>query len=560
MKQKILAATGGIVLVIMGVIGMLTGNGILPLWHQIASILLGILWVVAGLGLNTKTTRNINIIMSLAILLCSMVEFVIPSFRVFSIGTGMKFYEIHPYVSAVFGAALFVFSFAGKPVKKTTAALVVLLCILNVGCGNMFAYKYQTNPPKDAFIPYPDISFDVLSDIHVYDRTLGTSGKAFEYYLEHDRKDLVHSQELLDTATSATSSPVLLVTGDLTKDGERRSHEIVAKKLRDVEKQGRKVYVICGNHDVNNPDAMKFEGDSKEPVDTIQPDDFRKLYGEFGYDEALIRDSVSLSYVAEPVAGLWLLAIDSTDSADNFKNGTPNVNGRLSQARVDWIENALIEARNKGKSVIAMTHHGIIEHYAGQEKYFGDYLLDDKDEIATMLVKYGVRTVFTGHYHANDITQKDFDGKTLFDVETGSLVTWPNSFRHVQIKDNIMNVSVSMVTELSGVSDFEGRSRSEASRGIMTIGKEVMESLDILGMKMGKVEIDEINPQISEAFLAHYKGNEHFEGKDKIKYGGLSVVGKMVVGRQGPLVVSQWDDLPPDDWNVEINLETGKVQ
>lgn len=87
-----------------------------------------------------------------------------------------------------------------------------------------------------------------------------------------------------------------------------------------------------------------------------------------------------------------------------------------------------------------------------------------------------------------------------------------------------------------------------------------MDSLDILGMKMSKAEIDEINPQISEAFLAHYKGNEHFEGKDKIKYKGLSVVGKMVVGRQGPLVVSQWNDLPPDDWNVEINLETGKIQ
>lgn len=560
MKQKIISTIGGSVIALMGTLAITSGNGILPLWHQVVSIILGASWIFAGWKLNVKIAKKINIVLSLIISFFSIVEFIIPSFLVFSIGTGMKFYAIHPYLSAIFGITLFLFAIIEKIPKQTIAVIMVLACVFNIGCGNKFSYKYETNPIDGSFTSFPDVSFDIVSDIHVYDRTLGATGKAFEYYLEHDRKDLIHSQELLDAATSATSSPILLVTGDLTKDGERRCHSIVADKLREVEKQGRKVYVICGNHDVNNPDAMRFDGDKKEPVDTIQPEDFRKLYADFGYDEAVMKDTNSLSYVAEPVPGLWLLAIDSTDSADNFKNGKPNVNGRLSQARVDWIENALIESKKLKKAVIVMTHHGIIEHYEGQEKYFGDYLLDDRDEIATMLTKYGVKTVFTGHYHANDITEKDFDGKPLFDIETGSLVTWPNSFRHVQIKTNIMNVSVSMIAELSGVSDFESRSRTEASRGIITIGKEVMESLDILGMKMNKAEIDEINPQISEAFLAHYKGNEHFEGKDKIKYKGLSVVGKMVVGRQGPLVVSQWNDLPPDDWNVEINLETGKVQ
>ncbi len=560
MKQKILAATGGAMLTLMGILGLVLGNEILPIWHCIISIILGASWIFAGWKLNVKIAKKINIVLSLIILFFSVAEFIVPSFLVFSIGTGMKFYAIHPYLSAIFGVALFLFAVVEKIPKQTVAVVMVLACVFNIGCGKKFTYKYHANPIDGSFTSFPDVSFDIVSDIHVYDRTLGTSGKAFEYYLEHDRKDLIHSQELLDAATLATPSPILLVTGDLTKDGERKCHAIVADKLRAIEKQGRKVYVICGNHDINNPDAMRFNGDKKEPVETIQPDDFRKFYADFGYDEAVMKDTNSLSYVAEPVPGLWLLAIDSTDSADNFKKGAPEVNGKLNQARVDWIENTLIESKKQRKAVIVMTHHGIIEHYEGQEKYFGDYLLDDENEIATMLTKYGVKTVFTGHYHANDITEKDFDGKPLFDIETGSLVTWPNSFRHVQIKGNTMNVSLSMVTELSGVSDFESKSRSEASRGIITIGKEVMDSLDILGMKMSKAEIDEINPQISEAFLAHYKGNEHFEGKDKIKYKGLSVVGKMVVGRQGPLVVSQWNDLLPDDWNVEINLETGKIQ
>jgi len=44
-------------------------------------------------------------------------------------------------------------------------------------------------------------------------------------------------------------------------------------------------------------------------------------------------------------------------------------------------------------------------------------------------MKAGIRLIFTGHYHANDIVEFTNDGKTLYDIQTGSLVTPPYSYR-----------------------------------------------------------------------------------------------------------------------------------
>ncbi|HEX9062991.1 MAG TPA: hypothetical protein VF941_22695, partial [Clostridia bacterium] len=47
---------------------------------------------------------------------------------------------------------------------------------------------------------YPDAKFAVISDLHYYDNSLGTSGPAFESYLSSDRKLLRDSADLLSLA------------------------------------------------------------------------------------------------------------------------------------------------------------------------------------------------------------------------------------------------------------------------------------------------------------------------------------------------------------------------
>lgn len=569
MKQKIIAAIGGFVSILMGVIALVRGDEILSNWHSVMAICIGLIWVALIFVLRQQSLRKINIILSIIIVVFSVIEFVVPSFDLFYIGTGQIFYLVHKWISFGFGVVLLAISLLDVSPKSAVLMIICACLATSVSCqGQTFKSKIAENPASKETVMFPDFSFDILSDIHVYDTNLGTTGSAFEDYLAHDRKDLVRSGELFDTVfdpgfgLAKPGKGIVIISGDLTKDGEIACHELVAEKLAKLESQGKQVFVIDGNHDINNPDANKFEGETATSVPIAQPDDFRRIYSQFGYDEALERDSNSLSYVVEPVKGLRLLFVDTGDYLDNFKKGKPEINGKLSQARFDWVEDQLIKAREDKKAVIAVCHHGLIEHYKGQDKFFGDYLVDNRQQIGQLLVHYGVRTVFTGHYHATDITSEEFDEGTLFDIETGSLVSYPNSFRHVEIKNNTMEISTKSVTSLPTKPDYAAFSKDFSALGIQTITKQVMEEVSILGLKMNKPEMEEIVPQVSNAFLEHYAGDENFargSKGDRIKYKGLSLVGKLVVGREGLLVVSLWDDLVPADKTLKINLSDGSV-
>jgi UDP-2,3-diacylglucosamine pyrophosphatase LpxH len=562
MREKLVSVTGGSVVILMGLISVFFGHWVLPFWHSIILVVSGLAWLLLGFVKNLKTVRRVNILFSILIVFFTFLDFAVPSFGVYFIGTGNQIYTIHKFISLGFGIALFALSFpVPKNVPRNLAIVITTLLVLP-SCGAVFKKSYM--PPLKNYLvrSWPDTSFTVLSDIHVYDKTLGTSGKAFEEYLTNDRKDLVSSIDLLNLALDSSakdSSKFVIVSGDLTKDGELASHQLVARKLLDFEKAtGKQVYVICGNHDLNNPDAMKFDGDSKTPVDTIQKSDFKKIYADFGYDKAIMADPDSPSYVAEPVDGLWMLFIDSTDADDNFKKGYPEVNGKLSQERFAWIEKVLSKANLEKKPVIVVTHHGIIEHYEDQDKYFGDYMVDDFDEIGKLLASYGVRTVFTGHYHSTDVTLKEFDGQKLYDIETGSLVSYPNAFRKVSIVDSAMKVSTECIASLPGKPDYSSVSLALTKEGIATVGKRVMGDISILGLKMNDYEIETISNQVADAVMAHYAGDEDESGFE-ILYKNLSLAGRIVVGNRGLMVKSLWNDLWPSDKKLTIDLESGEV-
>ena len=92
----------------------------------------------------------------------------------------------------------------------------------------------------------------VLSDIHYMSPTMIKDTEDFTTALNSDRKMLSESDainlELLD-AVREDRPDVLLVSGDLTKDGELECHQVIAERLQQLEKDvpGLKVYVINGN-------------------------------------------------------------------------------------------------------------------------------------------------------------------------------------------------------------------------------------------------------------------------------------------------------------------------
>jgi len=444
--------------------------------------------------------------------------------------------------------------------KKKTALVTflnisLLVCIILIsGCAKKSAdLKYEYNRENITAHPYPDVSFAVISDLHIYDVSLGSSGAAFEKTMNSDRKLLLNSIDLLDYATKAiinSGARFVLISGDLTKDGELINHRIITKKLKVLHSRGINVYVVPGNHDVNNPDSVKYEGDNTVPVPTVSAEDFAAIYGDLGFNAAIMRDDDSLSYVAEPVKGLWVLCIDACRYRENTPGQHEIVSGKISQKTADWIAAVLRAAGDQKKAVMAVMHHGVAEHWKGKAKLHPDYLINDYAGFGEFLASWNVRLVFTGHYHANDITRPQFGDKFIYDIATGSLVTAPCPIRYIKIKDNVMQVRTeTIVDKIYPGTDFGQSARAFTKR---TIIYEALKTLK--KYKASDKDADYLANAVGDAFIAHYEGDEDPSKRPPFDSSELGLWGRFLYSQYKYVLDGLWVDLPPADNNVDLGL------
>ncbi|WP_411676227.1 choice-of-anchor I family protein [Caproicibacter sp.] len=317
----------------------------------------------------------------------------------------------------------------------------------------------------------------IISDTHVYDDSLGTTGKAFEEYLANDRKMIVESEKILDEALSrikASDADYVLISGDLTKDGEKQDHERMAQKLKALEDAtGKQVIVIDGNHDLSNADAVRYNADgTTTPVDTIDRAAFKSIYADFGYDLAVAQDPDSLSYAVDLGSRYRLIVMDSAiynnetapGKREQQTGGSLTGNAYDSNNRLPWIMDQIRKAKDDGRIPIGMEHHGLVPHTAVQPQFFPEYLLNDYRQVSQELADAGMHLVFTGHFHSQDVAAVSSPaGNMLYDMETGSLVTDPCPIRYVTLdgenvtytSDHIDSVAGLNLGQYSNFSDYE---------------------------------------------------------------------------------------------------------
>ncbi|HBC95107.1 MAG TPA: hypothetical protein DCZ10_19995, partial [Pelotomaculum sp.] len=313
----------------------------------------------------------------------------------------------------------------------------------------------------------------VFSDPHYFATELGTTGEAFEAYLAQDRKLIAESSAIarktIDSLKTGDAG-IVLVTGDLTKDGELLSHQQFAVLLKELEDSGKKVFVVAGNHDINNPQAFSYDGAQTTKVDHVTPEQFKQIYHDFGYGEAIARDPDSLSYVVEPVNGLRIISMDSVLYDTNLADGKPKTEGAFSEDRLTWIKEQIIDAVSQGKTVLGMMHHGLADHFTVQRQFFPEYVINDADRIADELAGAGMKAVFTGHFHAQDIVKKQTANGSVYDIETGSLITYPCPYRIIELTaDNGLNISTSRIESIDydlGGKDFPDYARDYLVEGL----------------------------------------------------------------------------------------------
>ena len=153
--------------------------------------------------------------------------------------------------------------------------------------------------------------------------------------------------------------------------------QIVEKFRRFEEETGKQIYVINGNHD-----AGKGEKETETSLD-----EFREIYYEFGFNEALSTMEGNLSYTADLNEKYRLIASDSCDINRSTGDG-------MTEDRVNWVVEEAEKAINEGKYPILMMHHNLLDHMPIQSLLSKDFIIRDHISTAEKFANAGIKLVF----------------------------------------------------------------------------------------------------------------------------------------------------------------------
>lgn len=332
----------------------------------------------------------------------------------------------------------------------------------------------------------PIVKIAIISDLHVMaPQLLVNNGPAFEAYLNRDRKMLRESAEILETLVGdiiEQKPDLVLVTGDLTKDGERLSHLLVAGQLQRLVDQGIQVLVVPGNHDINNPDAKVYDGENTTPAETITRNEFADIYHNMGYDERSRRDNDTLSYCRDITDKLTILGIDACmdrlntfvsrgDARDHCKTS-----GRLEASTQQWLVEQAEQATAAGRRVIAMMHHHLVTHFHMEETLASPYMVDDAHSLCQRLIDAGVHVIFTGHLHISDVSQTSRQQGEMVEIATAAAVGYPCQWRLATCNTSSGKMQLRSVTlhSLPSDPDFGERAREVFKNCIPTMTHGVL--------------------------------------------------------------------------------------
>lgn len=257
----------------------------------------------------------------------------------------------------------------------------------------------------------PELTIVHVSDMHYFSPSLiENEDFMWKVAMDSDGKDTVQSaliaQAFVDDMLKLKPD-VIVITGDLTLNGEEASHEELRDLLGKLKDIGIEVYVMTGNHDVNMT-AYRYTNDGVEEVPSFGSQRFEDHWWDFGYGDALSQDRWSNSYIAKLNEKTWLLAVDSNTGSK----------GTIRKSTLDWIDENLAKAKQEGIRVISATHQNLFVH---NENFVWGYQLNNAAALIELYEKYGVEINLSGHLHVQTIVESN----GIADIAVSALVDTP---------------------------------------------------------------------------------------------------------------------------------------
>lgn len=318
--------------------------------------------------------------------------------------------------------------------KKISLLLLLLAFILLMnGCSKNTPREVINFKIKSG----ENITFFIASDPHHLSKDTYNEGESFDWFLNSgDGKLLNYTDEIIDAFIldiSIRKPDILIIPGDLTCNGERESHIEMANKLKSIEDLNIPVFVIPGNHDIDNPWARNYHGAEMTKIESITEDEFLDLYGPFGYEEAIYKDDNSLSYLAAPAKDIWLLMLDTSRYDRNNVRSSPDMGGEISSKTIEWISECSNLAKENNAEIMAVMHHSLLNHSDVVNK---NYTIDNSQEVLETLLECDIQVALSAHIHLQDIKSYNVNEKFIYDIATSCLIAYPNQYGILEFSPN----------------------------------------------------------------------------------------------------------------------------
>lgn len=294
-----------------------------------------------------------------------------------------------------------------------------------------------------------ELKFYLITDTHHYAlKSLGWSeGK--------DQKCINETGAIIDAVfdkfIAQDEVNIVLISGDLSNNGETASHLEFIEKLNRLKSSGKRVFVITATHDYGLRELTNGDNTQTKKAITIRSE-LRGLYNDFGFEEAIAEYTDNLSYVAQLAPGFRLLALNDDGDGKTFCG--------YNEAQLTWILEQIKSAQDAGEYIFAMTHHPVLPPSPIYPLMSKRDMLGDYENTSTILADAGLNFVFTGHTHMQHIGLKTTEkGNKLWDINTGSLVGYPTPIRHVVLDEEKMTITTEKIDTFDW--DFKGISMEQ---------------------------------------------------------------------------------------------------
>jgi hypothetical protein len=192
-----------------------------------------------------------------------------------------------------------------------------------------------------------------------------------------------------------------------------------------------------------------------------------------------------------------------------------------------------------------------MEHYTGQSQLDPGFVVDNWQATMEALMDAGIKVIFTGHYHANDITKYMNGTNVIYDIQTGSPVNTPSPYRLINLEDNSIRTRTKYVTDIDvmfpGGMDFVTYSNVFFQQHFDAYFAYFL----VMKYSLPDDAAAFVAPLFRKAVMAHYAGDETISAQE---FALIQYVSQNISVELGDALMSLWTDLKPVDNELRIKI------